>query len=147
MRNKHGAISPANAAPSTLLRRALNVCLRLFSNFFVLFFFSFSLFFLCFIKSLLLLYIGTFKSAHLDALSLRPRFDAPFPPIPPPLPPLRLVYHSPSYIHSSLSPSRNCEASYTGVDPPDSTMISIKKNLEKSFLNQTCKRLCLIKTA
>lgn len=111
------------------------------------FFFSFSLFFLCFIKSLLLLYIGTFKSAHLDALSLRPRFDAPFPPIPPPLPPLRLVYHSPSYIHSSLSPSRNCEASYTGVDPPDSTMISIKKNLEKSFLNQTCKRLCLIKTA
>ena len=82
---------PYYAAPLT----SVFACLVTFLFYF---FFSFSLFFLCFIKSLLLLYIGTFKSAHLDALSLRPRFDAPFPPIPPPPPPSPCI--SFAFVHS-----------------------------------------------
>ena len=58
IRNERDAISFANAAPTTLLRRVLKCLFARFSNFFFFFF--------CFIKSLLLLYIGTFKSAHLD---------------------------------------------------------------------------------
>lgn len=63
IRNERDAISFANAAPSILLRRVLNVCPLVLVTFF----------FFCFIKSLLLLYIGTFKSAHLDASSRRRR--------------------------------------------------------------------------
>lgn len=63
IRNERDAISFANAAPSILLRRVLNVCPLVLVTFF----------FFCFIKSLLLLYIGTFKSAHLDASCRRRR--------------------------------------------------------------------------
>lgn len=73
IRNERDAISFANVAPSILLRRVLNVCPLVLVTFF----------FFCFIKSLLLLYIGTFKSAHLDASSRRRRrsfFSSP-PPI------------------------------------------------------------------